>query len=74
MKKNSNKNIVKTKTVLYSNKRVVITNFYNIKEILEEEIKIDKLVVYGKKLKLKSMDNYMIEIIGEIEGVKYEDL
>ena len=33
----------KIKVVLYSNKRVVITNYLALKEILENEIKVDKI-------------------------------
>ena len=64
----------KIKVVLYSNKRVVITNDLALKEILENEIKVDKITIFGTNLKLKAMDNYMIEVVGEVEGVKYEEL
>ena len=64
----------KIKVVLYSNKRVVITNYLVLKEILEDEIKVDKITIFGTNLKLKAMDNYMIEVVGKVEGVKYEEL
>lgn len=64
----------KIKVVLYSNKRVVITNYLALKEILENEIKVDKITIFGTNLKLKAMDNYMIEVVGKVEGVKYEEL
>ncbi len=64
----------KIKVVLYSNKRVVITDYLALKEILENEIKVDKITIFGTNLKLKAMDNYMIEVVGEVEGVKYEEL
>lgn len=64
----------KIKVVLYSNKRVVITNYLALKEILENEIIVDKITIFGTNLKLKAMDNYMIEVVGKVEGVKYEEL
>lgn len=64
----------KIKLIIYNNTRVVITNYLKLKEIEEEAIQIDNVIINGSSLKLKSMDEYMIEVVGKICGIKYEDL
>lgn len=64
----------KIKLIIYNNTRVVITNYLKLKEIEEEAIQIDNVIINGINLKLKSMDEYMIEIVGKIKGIEYEDL
>lgn len=64
----------KIKLIIYNNTRVVITNYSKLKEIKEEVIQIDNVIINGINLKLKSMDEYMIEVVGNIKGIKYEDL
>lgn len=64
----------KIKLIIYNNTRVVITNYLRLKEIKEEVIQIDNVIINGINLKLKSMDEYMIEVVGKIKGIKYEDL
>lgn len=64
----------KTKIIVYHNARVNIINYIKLITIEEEVIKVDNILINGKDLKIKSMDDYMIEIIGEIKVIKYEEL
>lgn len=64
----------KIKLIIYNDTRVIITNYLKLKEIKEEVIQIDNVIINGINLKLKSMDEYMIEVVGKIKGIKYEDL
>lgn len=63
----------KIKIVLYGNERIVITSYNKLSEISLEKIKVDNYVILGKNLKLRKMDSYMIELIGEVEEVKNEE-
>lgn len=60
------------KIVLYNNERIVITSYNKLLEISSEMIKIDNFLIIGENLKIKKMDNYMIEILGKVEEVKNE--
>lgn len=64
----------KTKIIVYHNERINIINYIKLITIEEEVIKVDNILISGRKLKIKSMDDYMIEIIGEIKVINYEDL
>lgn len=64
MKVNSN-----TKLSIYSNKRIVIEDYNKLLDLNENLIKVDIYSIYGNFLKLKQMDSYSIEIIGEVHQV-----
>ena len=63
------KNYMNVKITIYANKRIVIENYNKLYDLSENLIKVDIYSIYGKFLKLKQMDNYMIEIFGDINQV-----
>ena len=63
------KNYMNVKITIYADKRIVIENYNKLYDLSENLIKVDIYSIYGKFLKLKQMDNYMIEIFGDINQV-----
>lgn len=63
------KNYMNVKITIYADKRIVIENYNKLYDLSESLIKVDIYSIYGKFLKLKQMDNYMIEIFGDINQV-----
>lgn len=59
------------KLILYENKKIVIENYTNIFEILNNKIIIDNYEIIGKELKIISIDDYNILIKGEIINILY---
>lgn len=57
------------KLSIYSNNRIVIEDYDKLLDLNENLIKVDIYSIYGKFLKLKQMDSYLIEIIGEVHQV-----
>jgi len=63
------KNEINVKISIYNDKRIIIENYQKLLDLSENLIIVDIYSIYGKFLKLKKMDNYMIEILGNIERV-----
>ncbi|MFA7435504.1 MAG: hypothetical protein WC006_03955 [Bacilli bacterium] len=63
------KNEINVKISIYRDNRIIIENYQKLLDLSEELIKVDIYSIYGDFLKLKQMDNYMIEIIGNINRV-----
>jgi len=63
------KNTTNIKLSIYSNQRIVIEDYNRLLDLSENLIKVDIFSIYGKFLKLKQMDSYMIEIFGDIHQV-----
>ena len=57
------------KLSIYSNQRIIIEDYNKLLDLTDNLIKVDCYSIYGKFLKLKQMDSYMIEIFGEIHQV-----
>lgn len=68
MKSNSN-----IKLSIYSDNRIIIEDYHKLLDLSDGLIKVDFYSIYGKFLKLKQMDNYMIEIYGEIYQVVLDE-
>jgi len=60
----------KIKLTLYKDEKIIIENYQELKDISEETIVVDLYKVIGNFLKIKRMDNYMIEIYGRISQIK----
>lgn len=57
------------KISIYNDKRIVIEDYNKLLDLTDSLIKVDIYSIYGKFLRLKQMDNYMIEIFGDIDQV-----
>jgi hypothetical protein len=58
------------KIVLYSDKRIVIRNFKELKDINDDYILIDMYLFIGKLLKITILDEGYVEIYGKINEIK----
>lgn len=58
------------KLSLFSDKRIIIERYKVIKEISDDKIIIDDYVINGKILKIKLMNNYMLDINGEVKSIE----
>ena len=58
------------KLSIFSNKRIVIERYKQVKEISENKIVIDEYVINGKILKIKLMNKYMLDISGEVSSIE----
>lgn len=63
------RNLENLKITIYNDKRIIIENYNKLLDLTENLIRIDIYTIHGNFLKLKQMDNYMIEILGEITRV-----
>lgn len=61
------------KISLYNNYRLIIENYHLIKKIELDEILIDTYLIMGNNLKIKRMNDYLIEISGKIHIIKIGD-
>ena len=59
----------KIKLSIYGNERIIIENYDNLMDISDLEIIIDDYKIIGDFLKIRRMDNYMIEINGKISSI-----
>jgi len=63
----------KLKVIIYDNSRVVVKEYFILKDIKKEEVIIDNVSIKGEDLLVKRMDDYYIEIVGKIKNVIYEE-
>lgn len=63
----------KLKVIIYDNSRVVVKEYFILKDIKKEEVIIDNVSIKGEDLVVKRMDDYYIEIVGKIKNVIYEE-
>jgi len=59
----------KIKLTIYKDDKIVIENYQELKDISETEILVDIYQIQGTFLKIKKMDNYMIEILGTMSTI-----
>ena len=57
------------KLKLYQHERLVIENYYEIKEITSKLIIIDKYNILGNNLKVNYLSQFVIEIYGKISEI-----
>lgn len=67
------KKMNENKISLYNNYRCIIENYKVIKTIENNIIIIDNYSINGEKLKIKRMNDYLIEIIGKIIKIDLGD-
>ena len=67
------KKMNENKISLYNNYRCVIENYKVIKTIENNIIIIDNYSINGENLKIKRMNDYLIEIIGKIIKIDLGD-
>ncbi len=60
------------KLSIYKDEKIIVENYKDLKDINEEEIVVDLYRIKGNFLKIKRMDNYMIEIEGIISQIKID--
>ena len=63
----------KIKITMYNNEKVIVNNYNKLLDISLEVVKIDNLLIKGDNLKIKKMDNYLIEIWGKVSIIQYEE-
>lgn len=51
-------------------KKIVITNYHQVKEYLSELIEIDEYQIIGNNLRILQMDELSVEILGELHEIK----
>lgn len=59
----------KVKLTVYKDEKIVIENYQELKDIGDEFICVDIYKITGNFLKIKKMDNYMIEINGVLNAI-----
>jgi len=59
----------KIKLTIYKNEKIIIENYHELKDISDEVIIVDIYRITGSFLKIKKMDNYMIEILGTMSAI-----
>lgn len=67
------KKMNENKISLYNNYRCIIENYKVIKTIENNIIIIDNYIINGENLKIKRMNDYLIEIIGKIIKIDLGD-
>ncbi len=63
----------KIKITMYNNEKVIVNNYNKLLDISLELVRIDNLLIKGNNLKIKKMDNYLIEIWGKVSIIQYEE-
>ncbi len=58
------KTMNKLKLSIYENNRVVVENYDELREITDNEIIVDEYKILGDFLKIRRMDDYIVEIVG----------
>ena len=60
------------KLKIYNYHKLILENYSQIKEINQELIIIDKYQIIGKDLKINLLNQFIIEIYGDIEEIKFK--
>lgn len=59
----------RVKLSIYQNEKIIIENYQELKDITDTSVIVDLYIINGNFLKIKKMDNYMIEISGVISQI-----
>jgi hypothetical protein len=62
----------RVKLSIYKDEKIIVENYSELKDITDEIIIVDIYKIKGNFLKIKRMDNYMIEISGSISQIIVE--
>ena len=57
------------KLSIYKNEKIIIENYQELKDITDINVVVDIYNIKGTFLKIRKMDNYMIEISGVISQI-----
>lgn len=60
------------KLKVYNYQRIIIENYQDVKELTNELIIVDRYNIFGKNLKVMILNQFMIEIYGDIEQIRFE--
>lgn len=63
--------LLKPSIKVYENSLVIINNYQALNDYTNQKIIIDKYEISGKNLIIKSMDEQMVKIDGEIKEIKF---
>ena len=58
------------KLKIYNYQKITLENYLEIKEISKELIIIDRYQIIGKELKINLLNQFIVEIYGDIEEIK----
>lgn len=58
------------KLSIYKNEKIIIENYQELKDITDISVIVDIYNIKGTFLKIRKMDNYMIEISGVISQIQ----
>ena len=58
------------KLKIYNYRKLILENYLEIKEISKELIIIDQYYIIGKELTINLLNQFIIEIYGDIEEIK----
>lgn len=58
------------KLKIYNYQKLTLENYLEIKEISKELIIIDRYQIIGKELKINLLNQFIVEIYGDIEEIK----
>lgn len=59
----------RVKLSIYKDEKIIIENYQDLNDITESTIVVDLYTINGNFLKIRKMDNYMIEISGKISQI-----
>lgn len=59
----------RVKLSIYKNEKIIIENYQELMDITDTSVVVDLYQIHGNFLKIKKMDNYMIEISGIISQI-----
>ena len=59
----------RVKLSIYKDEKIIVENYRDLRDINDEEIIVDIYRIKGKFLKIKKMDDYMIELSGTISQI-----
>ena len=63
--------LLKPSIKVYENSLVIINNYQALNDFTNQKIIIDKYEISGNNLIIKSMDEQMVKIDGEIKEIKF---
>ncbi|MCI6509056.1 MAG: YabP/YqfC family sporulation protein [Bacilli bacterium] len=63
--------LLKPSIKVYENSLVIINNYQALNDYTNQKIIIDKYEISGNNLIIKSMDEQMVKIDGEIKEIKF---
>lgn len=63
--------MIKNRIIIYNNEKVIIENYKAIIDLSNNYIIVDKYYIKGENIKIKEMDDYYINIFGNIKTIEF---